>query len=396
MHEPVHASSPTRTSAPRTGRSFLRATAPRTARSLLRAAATTRVLDPDNAADAYVNDLCGHVFLAAIERDGLRHVRSVEIERQEPTFGDLRRFGRIELRWSVANGEDAVVTLHGGELALFVGWRGACEIVVAGRDGAAVQRASDRLAGALRQAAPRCDELLVRFWAMGQDRARARRRRLEAPEWRDIAANYPPAVRRALGALVRARRPGHGSVLLWHGAPGTGKTHALRALARAWRPWCGLHYITDPEAFLSGTDYVMRVATQEHGADEPAWRLLVLEDAGELMSASARADVGQGLSRILNLADGMLGQGQRCLLLVTTNEPVGRLHPALRRPGRCWAEVEFVPFTRREAAAWLRRRGATRRALGCATLAELYAIAGDRALEAPIREPFGFARAMPG
>ena len=120
----------------------------------------------------------------------------------------------------------------------------------------------------------------------------------------------------------------------------------------------------------------------------------MLEDAGELMSASARAEVGQGLSRILNLTDGMLGQGQRCLLLVTTNEPVGRLHPALRRPGRCWAEVEFAPFTGREAGSWLRRRGVSRRAPAGATLAELYAVAEDRALQEPARDAFGFARAL--
>ena len=112
------------------------------------------------------------------------------------------------------------------------------------------------------------------------------------------------------------------------------------------------------------------------------------------MGASARADIGQGLSRILNLTDGLLGQGQRCLLLVTTNEPVGRLHPALRRPGRCWAEVEFTSFTGREAASWLRRQGASRRAPAGGTLAELYALAEDRVLEEQTREAFGFGRAL--
>jgi hypothetical protein len=79
---------------------------------------------------------------------------------------------------------------------------------------------------------------------------------------------------------------------------------------------------------------------------------------------------------------------------VTTNEPVGRLHPALRRPGRCWAQVEFAPFTAREAAAWLRRRDTPRRAPGGGTLAELYALAEDRVLAAPPREAFGFGRAV--
>jgi hypothetical protein len=383
MPELLHSSSPTR------------ATASRSSRWLLRAAGAAYSVNPQGAAGAYVNDLCAGVFLAAIERDGLRHVRSAEVERQHETLGELERFGRVELSWRTEGGEDAVVSLPGGELVLLVGWEGACEVVVAGREPASVRRACDALARALRQSAPRRDELMVRFWANGGGpRPHARRRRLDAPEWAAIAHNYPPAVRHGLGRLVRARRPGRGTVLLWHGAPGTGKTHALRALARAWRGWCTLHYVTDPDSFLTGTDYLMSVATASPGEGEPAWRLIVLEDAGELMGASARADIRQGLSRILNLTDGLLGQGQRCLLLVTTNEPVGRLHPALRRPGRCWAEVAFASFSARESAAWLRRRGAPQRAPAGGTLAELYALAEDRVLAEPPREAFGFGRAV--
>ena len=49
--------------------------------------------------------------------------------------------------------------------------------------------------------------------------------------------------RQTLAALVRERRfdDEHGGrLILWHGEPGTGKTHALRALAWEWRKWCTL------------------------------------------------------------------------------------------------------------------------------------------------------------
>jgi len=109
-----------------------------------------------------------------------------------------------------------------------------------------------------------------------------------------------------------------------------------------------------------------------------------------------RAEIGQGLSRLLNLTDGLLGQGVRAVLLVTTNEPIGRLHPALRRPGRCWASIDFGPFEPDEATAWLALNDVDRTVTLPATLAELYAIAEDRELEEVAGVGFGFARALSG
>ena len=47
---------------------------------------------------------------------------------------------------------------------------------------------------------------------------------------------------------------------------------------------------------------------------EKPWRLLVLEDTGALLSADARERAGQGLSRFLNVVDGLIGQGLRVLV----------------------------------------------------------------------------------
>jgi hypothetical protein len=37
------------------------------------------------------------------------------------------------------------------------------------------------------------------------------------------------------------------------------------------------------------------------------------------------------------------------IVLVTTNDDLRQLHPAVSRPGRCLAKIEFVPFTPKEA-----------------------------------------------
>jgi hypothetical protein len=111
----------------------------------------------------------------------------------------------------------------------------------------------------------------------------------------------------------------------------------------------------------------------EGGAPPKHWRLLVLEDTGELLTPDARSLIGQGLSRFLNVVDGLIGQGLRVLVLVTTNEELRRLHPAVARPGRCAADIEFAPLSAEESAAWLRGRGVEAQPSGRGVLASLYA-----------------------
>lgn len=212
------------------------------------------------------------------------------------------------------------------------------------------------------------DFINVQFWFMSEDGPQSRMRRLVAPTWDEIKGNYTAAhgVQSAIAQLMHFKPSSSGQLLLWHGVPGTGKTYALRALARAWRKWCSFSYVTDPEKlFGSRADYLM--ATLLQNDDDPdddddridggRWRLLILEDAGEMLVPDARQQVGQGLSRLLNLVDGLLGQGLRVLVLVTTNEPVGKLHPAISRAGRCASNVEFLPLTFDEGRRWLLDHG---------------------------------------
>jgi hypothetical protein len=290
---------------------------------------------------------------------------------------------------------EAFVRLPGGEIALVDGSYGHASIEVAAEEDANARRVAAALRAAFETAPSAPERIPMAFWMRGECGGDVRHRDIEAPTFDEIAENYSAPVRGALRRLIELQAPDRGRLILWRGEPGTGKSHALRAMARAWAPWCSAHFIMDPEELLGrGGAYLLEVLTSQDG-DDDRWRVLIFEDAGELIAADARAVAGQALSRLLNVADGLIGQGMRTLLLITTNEPVKSLHPAARRPGRCLADIEFTPLSAVEANAWLVARGREQRVDRPTTLAELFGDASDAppVSDAPVRR-FGFARVL--
>jgi hypothetical protein len=255
----------------------------------------------------------------------------------------------------------------------------------------------------------------VRFWNEKYGEAQSTSRRIEVPQWDQIQANYPSRIVTQLAPLMTSYRPGPaGQLLTWHGPPGTGKTFALRALLWEWRDWCDGHYIVDPENFLGrDSDYMVDLLTRSIAnrdapdpcqnpldigpataprTDSERWRLLILEDSGELLSIDAKQSEGQAISRLLNIVDGLIGQDLRLLILITANEPLRELHPALSRPGRCASIVEFEAFTPDHAAAWLAAHGAGPGSGSgrSDTLSDLYAALRDDRRVTPAPRHVGF------
>lgn len=252
----------------------------------------------------------------------------------------------------------------------------------------------------------------VNFWYLGGQGPTRIQRSLEAPDWPDIRTNYNAKTIKGLDSLMDEKfRPlGAGQFILWSGEPGSGKTTALRSLSQVWHNWCDVHYITDPEQFFGNAGYLMSFLGQasniggqylsyydteeppdEEEKQEDRWMLLVFEDTGELLSHTAKAETGQGLSRFLNVVDGFIGQGLKIIVLITTNEDFKSMHPAVVRPGRCRANIEFQDLTAKEVQSWANKHGIPVEQGKAYNLADLYALLNEQIKTEEETNQFGFA-----
>lgn len=153
-------------------------------------------------------------------------------------------------------------------------------------------------------------------------------------------------------------------LVLLHGKPGTGKSTYLNFLLSKLKN----EVVMISPRILNSLDHPDMINTLIRIEDS----ILVVEDAEELIMARDTSR-SSGISWLLNLTDGLLGDSLKIKVICTFNTPLKNIDDALLRKGRLIARYEFKELSVEKSIYLLQKLGVENPELNSPmTLADIY------------------------
>jgi hypothetical protein len=137
------------------------------------------------------------------------------------------------------------------------------------------------------------------------------------------------------------------SILIFIGPPGTGKTSLIKHIIAKSTLSTPAMVTYDPALMVTDQFFAKYMASSHN--------FLVIEDADAILAA--REGGNSLMQRFLNLGDGLVTTNRKKIIFSTNLPHIGDIDPALLRPGRCFAVVEFDALTISQSLSVLKEIG---------------------------------------
>jgi len=187
----------------------------------------------------------------------------------------------------------------------------------------------------------------------------------------DIELNYGEEFLKVHETIVkRLNKPNDKGIILFHGDPGTGKTSYIKYLTKLVGDKEILFIPPSMAESLSEPSIIPFL--MEHKDS-----ILIIEDAEKVIADREMNGSSAGVSNILNLTDGILGDCLNIQIVATFNMKREKIDSALLRKGRLIAEHKFAPLSVENANRLLKKLGSEKTVDKPTSLADIYNIDED-------------------
>lgn len=198
---------------------------------------------------------------------------------------------------------------------------------------------------------------------------------------KDLDLNYGSGFEKFNNELMEKFRSSSQGLILFHGAPGTGKTFYVRHLLRKMSESKKVVIYMPPNMVdhLVEPSFITFISSQVSAFTAGGKSCIMLIEDAEPLLVSRDANIRiQGITNLLNMTDGLLNDLLGMQIICTFNVPLKQLDEALLRPGRLIARKEFKALPEFEANVLAHSLGIKHVFTGPATLSEIYAKGKDK------------------
>lgn len=151
-----------------------------------------------------------------------------------------------------------------------------------------------------------------------------------------------------ISELIRVYSESREKILILYGSPGTGKTTFIKSLLSEFGgrniAYCKCLRVLGADDFWN--------SLQENDVD-----LLILDDLDIALTRQS-GEAKEIVNKLLSFTDGVIGNKTK--IIITTNQDLKTIDPAIIRPGRCLDVIELLPLSKEEAlSVWTETLGNT-------------------------------------
>jgi SpoVK/Ycf46/Vps4 family AAA+-type ATPase len=183
---------------------------------------------------------------------------------------------------------------------------------------------------------------------------------------------------------IQGKNDNNAKLVLLHGLAGTGKTTYLKYLAHE----LGKKVLFLPPVMaesIVNPDFVPFLMENKDC-------VLIIEDAEKVIGDRQNSGSSVGVSNLLNLSDGILGDILNIHVIATFNMDKEKIDSALLRKGRLIAEHKFGKLSLEDTQTLLKKLNKQTEAKEGMTLAEIYNIDNQQDKSKDERATIGFTR----